>query len=698
MTPQPWGLPPDLQSIPYLLRSQRRWVVWKAVPKQGQPDKFDKVPRQAANGAGASTNTSKHWCGFKQAAQAYLDSNGELSGVGYVLSDAPGLEHHNVFAIDIDHCDADDPRLAEALQLGTYVERSPSARGYRVFGKGMLPGPAYSNHEDGIEFYDHTSPRYVTVTGRPVAGCIADIHTVAAGRLNAFYERHQTRSRAATTVDASRPPVLPAEWLAEPPLIPTRLQAFWNTGDPAPFVSGSEATQALFVHLASAGLDAQEVFSRGVHHVHTYDRYLRARQGDAERALQLLWDDVQRAAAHAEESPAAVATDPSAFPELAPESQELASKPRQRLFVRAADLTDPAPPVWVVKGWLERGSLAVLFGDPSAGKSFVAIDIALAVARGVDWNGRKVKQGGVVYIAGEGYKGIARRLQASAIHHDFELGDVPLIVSRLSVAMSDREAVRKVIDELAVMYTEDQWRSMLIVIDTLRRNFGIGDENNAEDMGRFIDACALLAQVTGATILVVHHTGHGERGRERGSSVITSDFDARFQLEAADGVLTLTPKKLKDALLPAPMTARLETVSLGYQDEDGDDITSAVPVWSEAPEARSRGSRVDAKATLRRSAKVALQTLSELMTTQYLAAPEDCRLLGATRVVSVSAWRDAALARGIDRTDDRASARRTWNRCKSDLIASGYVLATDDAALAWTTEEGEAAAGNPLYL
>lgn len=696
MTPQPWGLPPDLQAIPFLLRQQRRWVVWKAVPKQGQPDKFDKVPRQAANGAGASTNTSKHWCGFKQAAQAYLDSNGELSGVGYVLSDAPGLEHHNVFAIDIDHCDADDPRLAEALQLGTYVERSPSARGYRVFGKGMLPGPAYSNHEDGIEFYDHTSPRYVTVTGRPVAGCIADIHTVAAGRLDAFYERHRTRAKAATTVDSTRPPVADQVRPLHPNDIPTRLQSFWSSGDPAPFVSGSEATQALFVHLSSMGLDAATVFNLGVHHVHTYDRYLRARQGDAERALQLLWDDVQRASAHAEESPAAVATDPSAFPEL--EDDAPPAKPRQRLFVRAADLTDPAPPVWVVKGWLERGSLAVLFGDPSAGKSFVAIDIALAVARGVDWNGRKVKQGGVVYIAGEGYKGIARRLQASAIHHDFELGDVPLIVSRLSVAMSDREAVRKVIDELAVMYTEDQWRSMLIVIDTLRRNFGIGDENNAEDMGRFIDACALLAQVTGATILVVHHTGHGERGRERGSSVITSDFDARFQLEAADGVLTLTPKKLKDALLPAPMSARLETVSLGYQDEDGDDITSAVPVWSDATPSVRQGSRIDSRTALKRSAKLALTVLSDLMVRQHLAAPEDCRLLGASRVVSVAAWREAALARGMDRTDDRASARRTWNRAKSELVAAGYVMVTDDAAMAWTTEEGEAAAGNPLYL
>lgn len=69
-------------------------------------------------------------------------------------------------------------------------------------------------------------------------------------------------------------------------------------------------------------------------------------------------------------------------------------------------------------------------------------------------------------------------------------------------------------DALAVECGKPQ----LIVVDTLARNFGEGDENNTADMNAFVAAMDdLRSRYPGSTVLVVHHTGHAEKGRSRGS-------------------------------------------------------------------------------------------------------------------------------------------------------------------------------------
>lgn len=701
-TVEPWGLPPDFAQIPDALRKHARWVVWVAIPKPDKPGEFEKVPRQAVRpDRGASTNNASHWGTFEQACSAYND-NGFLSGVGYVLTAAEGVPDSGIFAIDIDKCPSvDDERVQTLRTLGTYIEQSPSGRGYRLFGVGVLPGPAYSNHDSGVEFYDKTSPRYVTVTGRQLTNT-QGVRVVREPSLKLFYDLHRTRAKAATTVDATLPQIIyDAHTLGElvtaaHAIMPLRCHPFWIDGDPGAFPSGSEACQAIFVHLLSAGWELQDVYAVGELQPSIMQRYLNARQGDGGRARQLLWEDVQRAEAFALDSPAAVATSPDAFPELPLDGPDV--KPKQRLLVDAADMDNPPPPDWLVKGYIERGTLAILFGEPATGKSFVAIDIAQHIARGVDWNGRRVKQGGVVYVAGEGHKGIARRMKAASLAGEFELRTLPLKVSRVAVPMLDSAKVKELLNELVDLFNTEHWTTKLVVIDTMRRNFGPGDENSTEDMGKFIEACALIATVTGAAVLVVHHSGHGDRGRERGSSVITGDFDARYQLTKDGHTTTLTPVKLKDALLPPVLAFSLETVSLGQQDEDGDEITSAVPRWAADTPPDATGGRVRGETPLKRSSRTALEVLDRLLRVEHLPAPQDARLLGARFVVSLPAWREEALAAGIDRTDDRASARRTWNRAKAELISRGYVLATDDDAMVWLTDDGLAALGNGLYL
>lgn len=232
------------------------------------------------------------------------------------------------------------------------------------------------------------------------------------------------------------------------------------------------------------------------------------------------------------------------------------------------------PPDWLVRNYIERNTLALLFGDPEAGKSFCAIDIGLSVACGVDWHGVRVKPGPVIYIAGEGRQGLGRRFKAWSINAGLELDGRPFAVSSTATALTDGSALEE-LDDAIDGFAEDHGPPALIVVDTLNRNFGPGDENSANDMGALIAACDAVRERTGATVLLVHHSGHGDKNRSRGSGALRGGVDAEYRMSRDGDLITFEATKMKDGTRPAPITFCLRSVDLGLYDE-GDAITSAV--------------------------------------------------------------------------------------------------------------------------
>jgi len=72
---------------------------------------------------------------------------------------------------------------------------------------------------------------------------------------------------------------------------------------------------------------------------------------------------------------------------------------------------------YLVKGWLDRGAMSVVYGESNVGKTFFALDLAAHVAAGLDWHGHRVPSdekwaGPVLYIASEGGTGIRNRFEA----------------------------------------------------------------------------------------------------------------------------------------------------------------------------------------------------------------------------------------------------------------------------------------------
>lgn len=222
------------------------------------------------------------------------------------------------------------------------------------------------------------------------------------------------------------------------------------------------------------------------------------------------------------------------------------------LFVRVCDMVS-RPPLFLVHGLVEQDALASVFGDPAAGKSLVAIDMAACVATGSPYHGHAVTQGAVFYIAGEGKNGLRRRWAAWEELRGVSLNGAPLFASTVAVQFLDPAGAQRAmvaIDALASQHGPPRF----IVIDTVARNFGPGDENSTADMSRFVAALDMLRERwPGCTVLLVHHSGHGEKARGRGSSVMRGAVDCEFRVEKEGSAVTLTNSKMKDAPPPAPM-------------------------------------------------------------------------------------------------------------------------------------------------
>ena len=100
--------------------------------------------------------------------------------------------------------------------------------------------------------------------------------------------------------------------------------------------------------------------------------------------------------------------------------------------------------LWLIKNLLPALGIAVIYGHPGSGKSFLALDWALHIALGWDWQGRKVKQGLVIYVAAEGITGLRNRVEAFRRHHDVK--GIPFALVPCAIDMQAPEAdVRRLV-------------------------------------------------------------------------------------------------------------------------------------------------------------------------------------------------------------------------------------------------------------
>lgn len=261
-------------------------------------------------------------------------------------------------------------------------------------------------------------------------------------------------------------------------------------------------------------------------------------------------------------------------------SDEPTSVPNFRFTPVSHLIANPRKPDWLVKGFLEVDSTAMLFSDPGVGKSFVAVDIACSVATGREWNGHRVQKGPVAYICGEGHNGMARRFRAWEIARAESLNEAPLVISHGHASFTDVNSAAAVLSAVKKLSAELGEPPKLIIIDTVARTFGPGNENSTQEMGQFIQAVDSLRHATGAAVLLCHHTlrDRNEKHRARGSMALTAALDFEYGLSNQKDLecLVIATTKCKDHEPFDDLGLKFCTVDLGIKDEDGEPVTSAV--------------------------------------------------------------------------------------------------------------------------
>lgn len=212
--------------------------------------------------------------------------------------------------------------------------------------------------------------------------------------------------------------------------------------------------------------------------------------------------------------------------------------PRQLLQIEAWDDIQDEPVEWLIQDVLPRNSFSALYGSPGSYKSFVALDIAEAVATGRTWMGHEVTQpGAVLYIAGEGFGGIGARIKACKMHNATAAGaEIYVIRAALNLRSSenDFDLLMASIDDL-VQRTDAKFE--LVQIDTLARAFGGGQENNSEDMGAFIHNLGRIQRKLQCATMVLHHSGKDATKGLRGHSSLLGAVDTQMELIKVDAVV-----------------------------------------------------------------------------------------------------------------------------------------------------------------
>ena len=228
---------------------------------------------------------------------------------------------------------------------------------------------------------------------------------------------------------------------------------------------------------------------------------------------------------------------------------------------------------WIVKGLIPEDSMGMIFGASGTYKSFIAIDLAMHVASGLDWADQRTKPGPVVYIAAEGGAGINRRLKAWRSQFGLvEAGNIHICITPL--LMTSKEELGHLKKSIAALPKKPS----LVIVDTLSQTFN-GDENSSSDISDYIRMInAEIRAEFGCTVLVIHHTGHSAAERPRGSSAITANLDfvlGAFRPDPETRRARVGVHKMKDGDKLPDLYFNMTKHVLG-EDEDGDELSSLV--------------------------------------------------------------------------------------------------------------------------
>jgi hypothetical protein len=248
----------------------------------------------------------------------------------------------------------------------------------------------------------------------------------------------------------------------------------------------------------------------------------------------------------------------------------------------------PAPRPKLIEGLLCTTGLVFLGGQGSAGKSFIAVGMAVALATGEPFFGRAVNERvGTLIIAAEGREDMQARIAAAKKQIHIE-EDLPI----LWMAVPDfGDAFLKDLDRINTwMKVKHDVRLGMIVIDTVSASFALKEEDDNAEAARVCRLLRRLGDHINGVMVPVHHYGKDPSRGLRGASAWTFNTDMALAVNAEiapDGAVSgRSLAVMKDrGGIQGPVSA-FDLVSVELVTEDGTIFTNlAVAPTEVAPTA-----------------------------------------------------------------------------------------------------------------
>jgi len=235
-------------------------------------------------------------------------------------------------------------------------------------------------------------------------------------------------------------------------------------------------------------------------------------------------------------------------------------------LLNGEDLAALPPQEWRIHGLLPSTGLAAIYGKSGTGKSFLAFDMAAAIAQGEDWFGYRAKAAPVVYIALEGEAGFRLRAKAWELHHGRKLPSGMRLVLQVFGLTSEND-----VNVLAPLLPP----GAVVIIDTLNRAAPGADENSSRDMGLILQAAKHLQDACKGLVVLIHHSGKDEARGMRGHSSLIAALDAAIEVSRSGDQRKWRLEKSKDGAdgIGQAFTLSSKVVDI---DEYGDDLESCV--------------------------------------------------------------------------------------------------------------------------
>jgi len=329
-----------------------------------------------------------------------------------------------------------------------------------------------------------------------------------------------------------------------------------------------------------------------------------------------------------------------------------------------------------VEGLLTEGGMSVTYGESNCGKTFFMTDLALHVAAGMEWNGRAVEEGGVIYCALEGSHGISNRVTAWRKHHQMEGLITPFAIIPISINLLDPAAdTERLIQAITKAQAEMEKPVRLVVLDTLSRALSGGNENAPDDMGALVANIDRVRQATGAHVNGVHHSGKDTAKGARGHSLLRAATDTEIEITRAtkDSPSIATVKKQRDLEIEGEWIFKLTTIELG-RNRRGKPVTSCIITPADPKEAKPTGPKLNMWQAM------ALQALKDAIGERGEMGFGN---LPRVKMVGVDTWRAKWWSRASIEPDNKK--RATWARSKDRILLLKIAAHLDDKV--WLIQE-----------